>query len=68
MLNVVGELRLRKGSSMKHKMEEGIVWGTQPEIGPAIQMVAQWTVYGVNGQDGDFARQPVVGELKPQQG
>ena len=49
-------------------MEEPVVLVTQSEISPAIQRVAQWTVYGVSGQDGDFARQPVVEELKPQQG
>ena len=29
---------------------------TLSEIGPAIQMVAQWTAYGDSGQDGDLAQ------------
>ena len=38
-----------------HKMEELVVLETQSEIGLAIQMVAQWTVYGNSGQDGVLA-------------
>ena len=37
-------------------MEVPVVLETQPEIGPAIQMVAQWTAYGDSGQDGDLAQ------------
>ena len=67
--HVVEELKLLGGGSgKKHKMEEPVVWEIQPDFSSAIQRVAQWIVYGVSGQDGDFARQPVVEELKPQQG
>ena len=37
-------------------MEETRVWENQPKIRHAEQMLAQWTVYGVNGQDGDLAQ------------
>ena len=41
---------------MRHNMEELVVLEKLSEINLAIQMVAQWTVNGDSGRDGDHAQ------------
>ena len=55
-LLVVAELKRLQGELLKRQnMVEGSVWVTQPKIGRATPMVAQWTAFGDHGQGGEHA-------------
>ena len=54
--HVMGELRPPEGESEKKQKMEEIVRAPQQETSNAIPMVAQWTVNGDSGRDGDHAR------------